>query len=200
MDMPIRWLDGFSRAEGLPAVWLIATGQTPRTRPERSALRAAASCRIASIQFGVDAEAVALRHDPAGRPSLTLEGVAAPQLSHATRAGFVAVALADGSVGVDVEEVGAGPIPMQALHRAEQLWLAQLAEADRECAFAQLWAAKEAFGKWLGVGLSAPDSHAILPGRDGAWASACGADAAIAVRLVERAGRRLAVAVALSRR
>ncbi len=37
-----------------------------------------------------------------------------------------------------------GPIPVQALHRAEQLWLAQLREADRAEAFARLWAAKEA--------------------------------------------------------
>jgi phosphopantetheinyl transferase len=195
----MHWLDGFSKSDSLPAVWLVATGQTPRTRPERSALRAAVSRRLAAIQLGIDDREIALGHDAAGRPSLTVAGAATPQLSHATRAGFVAVALADGTVGVDVEEVGAGPIPMQALHRAEQLWLAQLAEGERERAFAQLWAAKEAYGKWLGVGLAEPDSHAILPGRDGAWVSACGADVSIAVRLVQRAGIELAVAVAVTK-
>jgi phosphopantetheinyl transferase len=195
----MQWLDDFSKADSLPAVWLVATGEQPRARAERSALRGAVSRRIASIQLGLDEERVALSHDAAGRPGLSVAGVDAPHLSHATRGGFVAVALADGAVGVDVEQVGSGPIPMQALHRAEQLWLAQLAEGERERAFAQLWAAKEAYGKWLGVGLAEPDSHAILPGRDGAWVSACGSDVAIAVRLAARGGLELAVAVAVAK-
>jgi phosphopantetheinyl transferase len=92
--------------------------------------------------------------------------------------------------------VGAGPIPLQALHRAEQLWLNQTAEAERPRAFACLWAAKEAYGKWAGTGLVEPDRLAILPNAAGGWSPAGAADAHIETRLVVRDGVELALAVA----
>ncbi len=190
------WLDDFVKADSLPAVWLIATGEAPATRPERSRLRHGVTRRIIAAQTGMAAGQVALSHDRAGRllPFRCGDGVI--HACHATRTGFVAVALAHEGVGVDVECVSDGPIPMLALHLDEQAWLRSLPENGRARAFAQLWAAKEAHGKWLGAGVPQPDAFAVLPRDGGGWAAAAAPASAITVRLFARDGLDLAVAVA----
>jgi 4'-phosphopantetheinyl transferase len=191
------WLEEFSPAAALPAAWVIATGEDARTRPERAALRRGVSRRIAALQADASPEMVAIAHDPSGRPRLEGAGCAGLSLSHATRGGVVAVALAEGPVGVDIEAVGAGPVPMQALHRAEQLWLAQVDPAERDASFAALWAAKEAYGKWSGKGLPETDAFALLPDMAGGWRVTGAAPARILTRGFNRDGHAFMVAAAL---
>lgn len=186
-------LDSIRPADSLPAIWLIGTGEAPRNRPERSALRARISRAVIAAQTGRDAASIVIGHEPAGRP--VLPGVDL-HLSHAARAGFVAVALARSPIGVDVEEVGHGPLPLAALHRAEQLWLAQIAEDRRAEAFARLWAAKEAYGKWAGTGLGEPDRFALLATGETGFSVTGVPPARIESWLCERAGVRLALALA----
>ena len=190
------WLDSITAADSLPAIWLIASGEAPRNRPERTSLRHGISRQIIAAQTGIKADQVVLSHDSAGRLLPFGSGLRTIHISHATRNGFVAVALASGPVGVDVEAVDAGPIPVQALHLAERTWLVGLPESRRPEAFAQLWAAKEAHGKWAGTGLVEPDRFPILPDQTGGWIASGLIAAVITTRLVVRNGTALAVAVA----
>lgn len=191
----MRWFEGLTVADSLPAVWVMATDARPRNRAERSALRHASSRRLIALQMGLDEGDVRIGNEPTGRPTPGIPGLC---LSHATRGGMVAVALAESAIGVDVEQVGLGPIPLAALHHAEQLWLNQLAPARREEAFAQMWAAKEAYGKWRGVGLPEPDSFAALPDASGTWRITGEVGLEVAVRVVAANATRFAVAVVAS--
>lgn len=155
-------------APALPAVWLIDTGARPAGLGERSALRRAAACRVVARHLRVSEVRVAIGHDEHGRPLLLEPGGTGLNLSLATRAGMVAVALAEQPVGVDVERVDeAVPLPLATLHADERQALAVLAEHARPRAFALIWAAKEAYVKALGTGfLTTPESFAVrlLPG------------------------------------
>ena len=192
----MQWFDQIERSASLPAAWLIATDQTPRTRPERSALRHATSAAVLSGHLALPLSGIRLDHEPSGRPRIAAPRDAGLCLSHATRDGMVLVALAEGPVGADIERVGAGPIPYAALHRAEQIWLAQVPEPERDLAFATLWAAKEAHGKWAGTGLPATDRIAVLPGHDGRWRVAGEDSLSIRTRAIDLGDRRYAAAVA----
>jgi 4'-phosphopantetheinyl transferase len=198
MSLFMLWLDSLVRAPALPCVWLIDTGQRPFTRPERTELRHATSRAVIALQAAAHALDIRIVNEPSGRPVIRAERLDGLHLSHATRGGMVAVALAEGPVGVDVEEIGVEPIPLLALHRAEQIWLNQIAEPGRAAAFAQLWAVKEAYGKWAGVGLGEPDSFAALPTPEGAWRVTGAPAAQIATRMFEANGRRFAAAAAVS--
>lgn len=190
------WLDSLTRAESLPAAWLIATTQRPRTRLERSALRHATSRSVLAIQLGAVPEDIGLANDSRGRLLAVGPDGQVQHLSHATRDGLVLVALGAQRVGADIERCGAGDIPFAALHRAEQLWLHQLPGDQRDRAFAQMWAVKEAHGKWTGTGLPETDRHAALPGPDGRWQVAGSAHVAFATRLIDNDGVGYALAVA----
>lgn len=194
----MQWLDQIERAASLPAAWLIATAQTPRTRPERSALRHATSAAVLSEHLALPLAGIRLGHEPSGRPFLANPGTSGLHLSHATRDGMVLVAIAEGPVGADIERVGAGAIPYAALHRAEQIWLAQVPEPERDLAFATLWAAKEAHGKWAGTGLPETDRVPVLPGCDGRWHVAGEAGFSIRTRAIDLGDRRYAAAVAFA--
>ncbi|MCU0884016.1 MAG: 4'-phosphopantetheinyl transferase superfamily protein [Beijerinckiaceae bacterium] len=194
----MQWLDQIERAASLPAAWLIATDQMPRTRPERSALRHGSSAAVLSRQLALPPAAIRLDHDQAGRPRIVSPDATGLNLSHATRDGMVLVALANGPVGADIERIGAGPIPWAALHRAEQTWLGQVPEAERELAFATLWATKEAHGKWAGTGLPETDRIAVLPGSDGRWHVAGEEGIGIHTRIFTHGDRRYAAAVVLT--
>ncbi|PZN93333.1 MAG: hypothetical protein DCF30_21830 [Hyphomicrobiales bacterium] len=150
-------------AATLPAAWLIATGLRPRNLTERSQLRRETACRIIALQLGGTAEQVMIGHDIKGRPFLETPGETGLHLSLATRSGIVAVALARGPVGIDVERVdGAAALPFAALHQEEAAMLRGLPDHTRALAFAQLWAAKEAYVKALGTGFArAPESFAV---------------------------------------
>lgn len=100
------WLSSADEtAPVLPAAWLIATAERPRNLPERSALRQAVGRRVLARQFGLPEQAVTLAHEPAGRPLIAAPPGTGLGLSLATRAGLVAVGLAHGPVGVDVEQI-----------------------------------------------------------------------------------------------
>ncbi len=158
------WLDSAdSAAPALPAVWLIATGASPRNLTERSELRRSTARRLLARQLGCAEPDLAIAHDPAGRPLLARPGGTGFALSLATRAGIVAVALARGPVGVDVERVETqGALPLEVLHPNERRLLDATVPSLRPLAFARLWAAKEAYVKALGTGFGrAPESFAV---------------------------------------
>ncbi|WP_186420920.1 4'-phosphopantetheinyl transferase superfamily protein [Bosea sp. CS1GBMeth4] len=175
------WLSSADEtAPALPAAWLIGTGEQPRNLPERSLLRQAVARRVLARQLGLPEHAVALAHEPAGRPLIAAPRGAGIWLSLATRAGLVAVGLAHGPVGVDVEQiVPGGEAALDLLHPQERRMLQSLPHAARPVRFAQLWSAKEAYVKALGTGFArAPESFRIVlddaggftvrdPGRDG---------------------------------
>ncbi len=190
------WLDSFTKADSLPAAWLIMTAEAPRTRTARSALRHATTRSVLATQIGVFPDEIALANDPKGRLLALGPDHRVLHVSHATRDGLVLVAMGHGRVGADIERAGSGAIPFAALHRAEQLWLHQLGDAERELAFAQLWAVKEAHGKWAGIGLINAEIHPALPAHDGTWQVAGSADVALATKVVTLAGQRYALAVA----
>jgi 4'-phosphopantetheinyl transferase len=156
-------------AARLPAAWLIATDARPADLAERSALRRGLAREVLARQFGLPVARVIIEHDPRGRPLLGIPGMAARHISLATRAGQVAIALAERPVGVDVEVVSvqAEP-PVAVLHPAEQAFLASLREVERATAFAKIWSAKEAYVKALGLGfLRPPESFAVTLQGDG---------------------------------
>lgn len=158
------------RAAALPAVWLVATDHRPATLMERSALRRDLARIILAKQLGLAPDSVRIEHEPGGRPLIAAPFGSGLQISLATRAGLVALALAHGPVGVDVEQVDpASQPPLAALHPTEQAMLLALPPPARPLAFAQLWSAKEAYVKALGTGFRrAPDSFEVkLAGLDG---------------------------------
>lgn len=159
----MHWLTSPIAAPALPATWLIATGASPANLAERSALRRETARRIIAAQLSLPIEAIAIGHDERGRPLLAQPVGTGLHLSLATRAGFVALALAQHPVGVDVERVEplAAP-PLASLHPQERQALLALPELARPLAFAQLWAAKEAYVKALGTGFArAPESFSV---------------------------------------
>lgn len=192
----MRWIDELARSPDLPALWIIQTGAQPLTRPERGALRQATSRKVVALQTGAAEGDIEIAHEASGRPIIMGAGQGL-QLSHATRDGIVIVGLSAQPIGVDIECVAAGPVPMQALHRAEQLWLAQAPPAERERRFAALWAAKEAYGKWAGTGLPQTDAFALLPDAETGWRVAGAAPARITTREITIGGVELVTAVAI---
>lgn len=160
----MHWLaSAVAIADTLPAVWLIATDRAPRNLDERSALRRSVAQDVLGRQLG---QPVSIGHDGAGRPRLA--GFSDLHISLATRGGVVAIALAQHPVGVDVEAVSGAPFPDSMLHIAEAAMLQALPAADQALAFAQIWAAKEAYVKALGTGFQrAPDSFVVVLEGDG---------------------------------
>lgn len=153
----------------LPAAWLIHTGARPANLAERSELRRGLAREVLARQFGLPAGSLAIEHDPRGRPLLIIAGRSPAHISLATRAGQVAVALAEEPVGVDVEVVAARPeTPLAVLHPQERAFLASLETRDQAAAFAKIWSAKEAYVKALGLGfVRPPDSFAVTLQTDG---------------------------------
>ncbi|MGL4441948.1 MAG: 4'-phosphopantetheinyl transferase family protein, partial [Bosea sp. (in: a-proteobacteria)] len=189
------WLDSLTKADSLPAAWLIVTGEAPRTRPERSALRHATTRNVLSMQLGVFPDEIELANDIKGRLMALGPDNQLLHVSHATRDGMVLVAMGRARIGADIERVGSGAIPFAALHRAEQLWLHQLPDEQRELAFAELWAVKEAHGKWAGTGLLNAEIHPALPASDGTWQIAGSIDVALATKMVTLAAQRSALGI-----
>lgn len=159
-------------AASLPALWLIATGESPGNLAERSALRRATARAIVACQLGLPAEAVLIGHDPRGRPVLERPAGTGLHLSLATRSGFVAVALARDPVGVDVERIDERSAPpLAVLHPRERAAILALPEPSRPLAFARIWCAKEAYAKALGLGfVRAPESFAVTLTAPGSFA------------------------------
>lgn len=150
-------------APALPAAWLIASGEQPANLKERSILRRMTARALIARQFNLGHGDVEIGHDERGRPFLAHPAGSGLHLSLATRDGLVAVALAQASVGIDVERIDptAEP-PLAALHKLEAEALTALSAPARPLAFAQIWSAKEAYAKALGTGFArAPESFAV---------------------------------------
>ncbi len=114
--------------------------------------------------------AAAVSGMPAGRFAITATASGAPALaggpfriSFTTRAPLSAVALAPRAIGIDIEQiVPAEGIPWNMLRADETASLKALPQGEQGEAFAQLWAAKEAYAKALGLGFQlAPESLVI---------------------------------------
>lgn len=158
------WLHSVDEtAPALPAAWLIATQAQPANLPERSELRRSLARTVLARQLGLAEDAVEIGHEPSGRPFILRPCGSDLHLSLATRSGLVAIGLARGPVGVDVEEVApSGEPPLAMLHPDERRWLERLPPSEQADAFARLWSAKEAYVKALGAGfVRAPESFAV---------------------------------------
>lgn len=150
-------------APALPAAWLIASGKNPRNLKERSALRRTMARQLIARQFNLESDVIEIEHDEAGQPILVHPAGSGLHLSLATRDGLVAVALAHDPVGIDVERIDSdAEPPLATLHRQESEALLALPAPARPLAFAQLWSAKEAYVKALGLGfVRPPESFAV---------------------------------------
>lgn len=148
----------------------------------RRLVRRALLRRVLARRTGMAAHSVPLVHDDAGRPCL--RGMDDVYVSTANAGSLLAVVVANGPVGVDVER--RRPLPdWRALATdhftpREVARIAALPEAVAEDAVLRLWTMKEAAAKALGVGL--PDG---LPSLDLAC-RALDADARWHVRTSDR--------------
>lgn len=189
-------------APGLPAAWLIATGGRPANLTERAALRRGVARDLVARQLALPPQAVTIGHDARGRPVLARPAGAGLAISLATRSGLVAVALARGPVGIDVEQVDpASEPPLAILHPDERAALLALPATARPLAFARLWAVKEAYVKALGTGFArAPESFAALPRGTGGFVIADpqrAAAARVAVRMHANGSQTILAAAAV---
>jgi 4'-phosphopantetheinyl transferase len=185
-------------AEKLPAAWLMTTSQQPETQAERALLRRDQARQIVARQLGLPLTSIEIAHDKAGRPMI------APQyklhLSYATRGEIVLVAMAQQPLGCDIEIADDGEIPWNILTESEQNYLKTMSGETQRLAFTQIWAAKEAAGKCLGVGLSPEIERASVQLIDsGLWKMRASGYPVIHIhtRQVTKNGQRLALAVAM---
>ncbi len=99
---------------------------------------------------------VRILRDEWGRPHF--EDPALPDFNLSHSDGFVAVALGDGQVGIDLQRINLAfdPIPLaeRFFSAEEAASIKQAAEMDRPDLFFALWTKKEALGKALGRGLA----------------------------------------------
>ena len=116
------------------------------------------------LLLGGPREAVALRHDPGGRPwVLRGDDRLAVSVSHCDGVAVVAASRTL-RVGVDVEPLRAIPVTAMArrwFRPEEAEWLAGLDHPAP--AFLRLWTAKEAVGKALGTGLRGDGLRREMP-------------------------------------
>ncbi|MEU8461620.1 4'-phosphopantetheinyl transferase superfamily protein [Streptomyces sp. NPDC029003] len=133
--------------------------------------------RILAARLDVAPRAVRFRREPCpvcagphGRPALDAPSTRTRfSLSH--RGQRVLIAVAERTVGVDVEAVPGGTTVTgvaRALHPAERAAIEAAPPAGRGAAFARAWARKEAYlkgiGTGLGRGLGEDDTGAPIPG------------------------------------
>ncbi len=195
----MKWIEqADKRARHLPAAWLVQTGFEPATQAERAIVRRDIAQKIVSLQTGLELQTVVIAHDRAGRPMVS--GQTDLHISYAMRGGMVLVALGHQTLGCDIELADDGEIPWNVLTAEEQAYLRAMAGQAQRQAFAQIWAAKEAAGKCLGVGLSpAVEAATIQPVSIGLWRMRANAlpPVQIHTRPINVNGQRLALAVAM---
>lgn len=123
--------------------------------PARFHHRRAMARALAAAEFGAPREDVEIGYGPQGAPMFVRLGAmtALPRLSLAARNDVLAVAFARGPVGVDIEPIVEGALPLNLLRAQERAVLERAAEAERGAAFLKLWTAKEAYLKAAGTGL-----------------------------------------------
>lgn len=121
----------------------------------------AALFKLAAEQAGLPVHALTLQRDAHSKPRLRLPAGCAPLHANLSHSGqWVAIALAAGPVGIDIERLR--EFDWQALrqaHFADDPWPPGV---DPTLAFHQLWCSKEALLKAAGGGLAMPLSQLRL--------------------------------------
>ena len=136
------------------------TLRRPQDRINRLAAYAALF-RLVAAHTGLPAHELALQRDAHGKPHLQLPAGHAPLHVNLAHSGtWVAIALADGPVGVDIERVRT--LDWRALRRAHFANDPWPDDADPLLALHQLWCSKEAVLKAAGMGLTLPLSQIVL--------------------------------------
>ncbi len=142
----------------------IYLARIPKSQGERESSARAGSAAVRSLlllalkkEYPGTARSFRLEKDGRGRPFLA--GWEELHISLSQSGEFVACALADRPVGVDVEQWRKGKSPervMRRLHIKEREILRSCSEKEREQAFYGLWVRKESFLKAMGEGLRLP--------------------------------------------
>jgi 4'-phosphopantetheinyl transferase len=129
--------------------------EAPSRDPARGAFlrRRALSRQVVAARLGVAPESVEIGHAPSGAPRV-LAPSSSLNISVSGRADFCAVAMAEASIGVDIEPLRTIEPPWSLLHPNERNALEKLTSAARLDAFLRLWTAKEAYLKALGLGFA----------------------------------------------
>ncbi|MFD3514428.1 4'-phosphopantetheinyl transferase family protein [Streptomyces sp. NPDC058657] len=109
-----------------------------------------------------------------GRPALrdVGPGAPAPEFSMSHSGDHVAIAVAEATIGIDIEswptpQAVAGYLPF--LHPREQQWLKDRPEGELVRDFARLWTRKEAMAKATGAGMAAVMNRMDLTGQPLGW-------------------------------
>ena len=152
----IRWIETLADWDrALPAA-LVAIDLSPG-QPD-TLLHALASRALERAP-----EAVEVTQQEGQAPAIARPAGSGLHLSKARRGPFVAVAIADDRVGIDVEGVEPdGEIPWNVLHPAEAAMLRSQDASAQAPAFARLWSLKEAYLKALGTGLLREPSSFVV--------------------------------------
>lgn len=133
----------------------------PRDDRHRSLVARAALVRLVAARTGADTAEVSIGHTERGRPVL-LDG-SGLHVSLAHSGDFVACAVSDRPVGVDIErsdrpEADDG-LAARVCTPVELQQLARSSLNSRQRALVRLWARKEAVSKALGRGFATPFDH-----------------------------------------
>ncbi len=133
--------------------------------------RRALTRSLLAMRLSVAADGVEIAYDPAGGPRV-MKPAGAGFVSVSSRSRWVAVALADQPVGVDLELIAPRLEPVwDVLHGQERARLRACEMAARPRAFFEIWTAKEAGLKALGFGLRRDPSSILSEiDEDGAFA------------------------------
>ena len=135
--------------------------------------------QLAAQQLGIAWQRITLHAHVDGRPQLCVDGNDAPlQLSISHSGDWLALAVAEAAVGVDIElprrsrdwDALAGFV----CSPDELAYLQQQPAELKQAAFHQLWTLKEAHGKWSGEGLQPKQAQLLTAQPTGsAQADAC---------------------------
>lgn len=122
--------------------------------------------------FGYHNDNIRLSTSSSGKPVLADQDMLHFNLSHS--GSWVFCAISDQAVGVDIEKISEGDngFMEMILHPAEILWLQESQEQEKNTNYYKLWCLKEAYGKFLGVGLNYDLQKTRCEVQDGIWSLA----------------------------
>lgn len=160
-----RWIDSLPRGE------LYRDWASLDQRRKAAAVYGAAGYLL-SRQLACRADELYLERNEFGRPGL--RGIDACDLSFSRAGDWAAIAISvRGPVGIDLVSHEAHfdfePIVRQMFHPSERNRLNASDCLDRRTMFFEMWAAKEAYLKGVGLGLSAPLNGFSVEAVSGGW-------------------------------